>query len=203
MEEDGKVILSLFDLTGNWSQPYREKGYEVIQIDIQKGFDLLNWNYKALPRTYFRGILVAQPCTDFALSGAAWFADKDKDGRTYESMSLVYRSLAIIQWFLPGLAWWVIENPMSRIHKLCPDTGPIQFKFDPYEFAGYDPLPRNSQYQKQTWLWGKFTIPEKKPLPNIDGSKYHKSLGGKSQKTKNDRSKTPLGFAAAFATSNP
>ncbi len=178
------------------------KGYEVIQIDIQKGFDLLNWNYKTLPRTYFRGILVAQQCTDFALSGAPWFAEKDHDGRTYESMSLVYRALAIIQWFLPGLAWWVIENPMSRIHKLCPDIGTVQFKFNPFEFAGYDPIPRNSQYQKQTWLWGKFTIPEKKPLPNIDGCKYHNRLGGKGIKVKNERSKTPLGFAYAFAQRN-
>lgn len=31
-----KVILSLFDLTGNWSRPWKEKGYQVIQIDIQK-----------------------------------------------------------------------------------------------------------------------------------------------------------------------
>ena len=200
--ENRKAILSLFDLSGNWSRPYREKGYEVVQIDLQKGFDLLDWNYKILPRNYFSGILVAQPCTDFALSGAAWFARKDREGTTYESMALVYRALAIIQWFQPGLKWWVIENPMSRIHKLCPELGPVTFKFNPYEFARYDPVPRNSQYQKQTWLWGKFNIPIKKPLPNIDGCKYHNGLGGKSVRVKNLRSQTPMGFAIGFSENN-
>lgn len=200
--ENRKAILSLFDLSGNWSRPYAEKGYEVIRIDIQKGFDLFDWNYKALPSDYFTGILIAQPCTDFALSGAAWFAEKDRDGRTYESMSLVYRALAIVQYFKPGLKWWVMENPMSRIHKLCPELGTVQFKFDPYEFAGYDPVPRNSQYQKRTWLWGDFIVPEKNPFSNIDGNKYHKKLGGKSLRTKNIRSVTPIGFAKAFAIKN-
>lgn len=65
------AILSLFDYTGNWSQPYMERGYEVVRIDLQRGFDLLHWNYKAFPSTYFTGILAALPCTDFALSGAA------------------------------------------------------------------------------------------------------------------------------------
>lgn len=202
VNEKRKVILSLFDLSGNWSRPYAEKGYEVIQLDIQKGFDLFDWNYKVLPRDYFTGILIAQPCTDFALSGAAWFAEKDCDGRTYESMSLVYRALSIVQYFKPGLKWWVMENPMSRIHKLCPDLGKVQFQFDPFEFAGYDPIPRNSQYQKRTWLWGRFSIPEKKTLANIDGCKYHKTLGGKSLSVKNTRSTTPLGFATAFSCYN-
>lgn len=43
---DKKIILSLFDLTGNWSRPYKENGYEVIQVDIQLGIDILNWDYK-------------------------------------------------------------------------------------------------------------------------------------------------------------
>lgn len=30
------IILSLFDESGGWSQPYRDAGYEVIQFDIQR-----------------------------------------------------------------------------------------------------------------------------------------------------------------------
>jgi hypothetical protein len=198
-----KSILSLFDLTGNWSRLYLEQGYEVIRIDIQHGFDLFHWNYKAFPRDYFTGVLCAIPCTDFALSGGRWFERKDQNGDTYESMALTYRVLAIIQYFQPGLKWWVIENPMSRIHKLCTELGPVTMKFNPHEFAGYDPIPRNSQYQKQTWLWGQFNEPAKKPLSNADGAKYHTRLGGKSICVKNIRSITPLGFAYAFAEANP
>ena len=137
--QERKAILCLFDFTGNWSQPYREQGYEVVQIDIQLGTDILTWTYRSYPRTYFSGILAAVPCSDFALSGSRWFREKDANGHTYESMALVYKTLAIIQWFQPGLRWWVIENPMSRIHMLCKDLAHIRMSFDPYEFARSDP----------------------------------------------------------------
>lgn len=48
------IILSLFDYTGNWSRPYRENGYEVIQVDIQHGTDILTWNYKEIERESLR-----------------------------------------------------------------------------------------------------------------------------------------------------
>lgn len=192
-----KRLLSIFDLTGKWSEPYRMNQWEVFRIDQQLGFNLFDWNYRALPQDYFDGILIAEPCTDFALSGAKHFKRKDSDGSTYESMSLTYKSLSIVQYFT-GKTFWSLENPMSRIHKLVPELGKVQFKFHPYEFAGYDPIERNSQYQKTTWLWGDFNIPVKMERENLDGQKYHTDFGGKSLKTKNERSKTPLGFAYAF-----
>jgi len=73
------TILSLFDLTGNWSRPYKENGYKVIQVDLQMGIDILEWDYKSLAREEVYGVLAAVPCTDFAVSGARWFAAKDKD----------------------------------------------------------------------------------------------------------------------------
>ena len=91
---------------------------------------------------------------------------------------------------------------MSRIHKLVPELGNVEFKWQPYEFAGYDPVPRNSQYQKTTWLWGNFNHPVKRPMENLDGDKLHRNLGGKSERTKELRSITPLGFAYAFYQAN-
>ena len=32
-----KRILSLYDYSGNWSLPYREAGYEVVQVDLKRG----------------------------------------------------------------------------------------------------------------------------------------------------------------------
>lgn len=32
-----RKILSLCDYSGSWSQPYRDAGYEVIQVDLQWG----------------------------------------------------------------------------------------------------------------------------------------------------------------------
>jgi hypothetical protein len=194
------IILSLFDFTGNWSRPYKENGFEVLQIDIKNGVDILKWDYTIIPENKVFGVLAACPCTDFSLSGAAWFKEKDNDGRTEKSKQLVYKTLEIINYFKP--VFWVIENPMSRIHKLIPELGEIKFKFHPSDFAGFDPIPRNSQYLKTTWLWGNFNNPVLKPMQAIDGQKLHKKLGGKSEKTKELRSITPLGFSYAFYESN-
>lgn len=197
-----KRLLSIFDLTGNWSKPYKEAGWEVVYIDIQKGFDLHHWNYKALSQDYFNGILIAQPCTDFAISGAKHFKRKDADGSTLESLSLLYKSLAIVQYFKIGLYFWALENPMSRIHKLAPELGEISFKFHPCDFAGYT-NSEEDRYNKTTWLWGEFNNPVKNRLEPISKENPGwRSLGGSSLKTKNERSKTPLGFSYAFFEAN-
>jgi hypothetical protein len=42
---DGEVwgtVLSLFDYTGVWSEPYREVGATVVQVDIQHGSDVMD-----------------------------------------------------------------------------------------------------------------------------------------------------------------
>lgn len=203
-----KVLISLFDYTGNASKPYRENGWNVIQVDIQHGIDILEWNYvrwyqdqeyySTLPEV---GIIAMVPCTDYALSGARHFAAKDADGRTEYSQKLVAKTKEIIDFFdnMRVLIFWQIENPMSRIHKLNHWMGNPKLKFNPRDFAGYDPMPSDSQYNKMTWLWGKFNLPKSKPLPAL--SKEYpgfKKLGGKSLKTKNARSVTPLGFSYAF-----
>ena len=51
------IILSLFDYTGNWSRPYREAGFEIIQVDEKLGQDILTWDYSAVDDVY--GVLVA------------------------------------------------------------------------------------------------------------------------------------------------
>lgn len=192
-----KTILSLFDLTGNWSRPWRENGYNVIQIDIQLGQDILTWDYTKIDNVY--GILAACPCTDFALSGAKYFARKDQDGSTEKSKQLVYKTLEIIDHFKPY--FWVIENPMSRIHKCCPELGEVKFKFNPCDFAGYG--FENERYNKTTWLWGKFKEPIKKRLEPIEKDfPGWRKYGGSSLKTKNARSATPMGFAYAFYEAN-
>lgn len=187
-----KTILSLFDYTGNWSKPYRNSEYDVIQIDIKNGSDILTW--KPLPNKIY-GILASIPCTDYALSGARWFKHKD----TTYSDSLVNRVRDLIWNYNP--VFWCVENPMSRIHKLHPWLGEVKFKFNPCDFAGYG-FPED-RYNKQTWLWGHFNNPiEKRLEPLSKEFPGYINLGGKSERTKELRSITPLGFAYAFYESN-
>lgn len=190
--EGRKVILSLFDFTGNWSQPYREAGYCVIQIDIKLAMDVMKLRISDLPPIH--GVLAAVPCTDFACSGARWFAEKDADGRTAKSLALLDRTLEIIKAVKPK--WWVIENPVGRIATLRPSLGKPVMYFQPYEFG--DP------YTKKTGLWGEFnTELERTPVEPTEGSKMWAKYGGKSERTKAARSQTPMGFAYAFFKANP
>src|ERR1700689_3618039 len=140
------LIVSLFDYTGIWSQPYIDAGYDVLQIDIQHGTNI----YDVLIPKNIHGLIIQPPCTDFANSGARWFWEKDADGRTDISVGLVYQAL---QWKRIGEPkWWVLENPAGRIHKLIPELGNPVAKFSPHQYG--------EQYRKTTWLWGSFTMPK-------------------------------------------
>ena len=196
------LLISLFDFTGNWSRPY-EKDWTVIRVDIKNGVDILTFNYKEIVGGYKRvGILAAVPCTDYALSGAKHFAAKDKDGRTSESQKLVTKTKEIIDYYnsLGVLIFWTIENPKSRIHSLNPWLGKPVFKFHPFHFG--------EPYRKETWLWGKFNIPPIRAIVEPQGirkgqpDEWYSKMGGKSEETKEYRSRTPVGFAKAFFESN-
>lgn len=192
-----KTILSLFDFSGNWSQPYRDAGYHVVQIDEKLGFDILDFDVDLLDSVY--GILAAPPCTDFSSSGAQYWPDKDLDGRTDYSLSLVDKVIDLVKFYMPK--FWVIENPVGRLSKLRPSLGKPWY-FNPNEFAGWLVDPSSDQYTKKTGLWGSFNKPEKKELPAIKGNSPIMKLGGKSERTKELRSMTPKGFALAFYEAN-
>lgn len=194
-----RVILSLFDHSGNWSEPYRENGYEVYQVDIKLDLDVLELTPEDMPFDQVRGILAAPPCTDFASSGAQYWGIKDSDGRTEHSMNLVSKVLEFVGYYKPH--WWVLENPVGRLPTLFPELGKPLY-FNPHEFAGWLENPETDQYTKKTGLWGNFVFPEKKNLPPILGNSPIMKLGGKSDRTKELRSVTPRGFARAFYHSN-
>lgn len=184
-----RTVLSLFDFSGNWSRPYREAGYNVVQVDTKLGLSLEEFEYKALKSVEI--MLIAFPCTNYALSGACWFKAKDADGRTAESQRLLALTKEIIDYFNPDI--WCLENPMTRIHTLNPWLGKPAFKFNPYDFG--------DGWKKATWLFGKFNHPDKKPGKNLGGD-WHNTMWS-SEKTREIRSTTPMGFARAFFEVNP
>lgn len=152
------------------------------------------------------GILMAPPCTDFSISGAQYWPAKDQDGRTKASMEIIETCLAIVRYFKP--TWWVLENPVGRLPELFPRTlGYPRMYFHPYEYAGLADEPEKEAYTKKTGLWGIFNHRlEQKPVDPVrvcsQGSWIQK-LGGKSERTKELRSLTPIGFARAFFAANP
>lgn len=197
-----KVILSLFDYSGNWPKYYEQAGYEVYSLDIKNGIDVLSIWPREMPFGKVYGILAAPPCTDFSASGAQYWKAKDDDGRTEKSMSLIQKTLDLIDFYKP--TFWAIENPVGRLSTLFPNIGKPWY-FQPHEFAGWCETPEqqaHERYTKKTGIWGKFNKPEYKDLGNDPTNNWIMKLGGKSEKTKELRSMTPIGFARAFFEAN-
>ena len=201
-ENSDKVVLSLFDTSGEWSRPWEEAGYQVYRFDIQDNpelGDVNNFNVEFFIEWFgdFYGlevfaILAACPCTDFARSGCRHFGGKDLDGRTQASVELVHQTLRLIEYYKPAL--WAVENPVGRIEKLGGLPG-WRLSFDPCHVG--DP------YTKKTLIWGRFNadLPVAPVMP-VEGSKMHLKYGGRSLATKNARSVTPEGFSYAFFMAN-
>lgn len=203
MSVSDKTILSLFDFSGNWSRPYFEAGANVIQVDIKLGMDVMDITSEWLVDLgTVDGILAAPPCTEFAVSGAQYWPEKDRDGRTEKSIELVRQVLRCVEFCKPD--WWAMENPVGRLNILLPELA----KYGPWYF---DPCDYGDRYKKKTGLWGDFTPPlplfiggdkSVKPFRVCSQGSWVQKLGGKNNKTKELRSTTPMGFASAFFEAN-
>lgn len=181
----GPTILSLCDFSGSWSRPYREAGYEVIQVDIKLGQDV---RLMGRPTGPIRGILAAPPCTHFARSGAPHWAAKGQDA-LLDGLSVVDACLRLVVVCRP--TWWVLENPIGRLKDYL---GEPAYRFDPCDFG--DP------WTKRTWLWGDFTPPM--PILSPARAAVAPTMGDITTKKLSTagRSVTPPGFAGAFFDAN-
>lgn len=195
-----RTILSLCDYSGAWSAPYRNAGYNVMQVDLKHGDDARLWPSKVsdsprLPREFasiadigpVHGILAAPVCTAFAGCGARRLRSDDE---IREGLALVDACIRIA-WVLKP-AWFCLENPVGKLRRWI---GPHVMTFQPCDYG--DP------YTKRTCLWGWFNPPVKSPVEPVEGSKMWANYGGKSERTKEARSATPQGFAKAFYEANP
>lgn len=199
MKKQG-ILIDLFDNSGHVACPYIRNNWIVLQVDIKKGIDILEWDYKsaifdAIGLIKFQnknaeivfGLLAAIPCTHYALSGALHFAEKDADGRTDEMQLLCDKTKEIIDWVDSkfNLKFWKVENPMSRIHKLNNWLGQVKFKFNPCDFAGYMIVEESTECQRLLSLGSqKMTKVDKLDLQLvIDYGLYNKKtwLWGKFQ----------------------
>lgn len=181
-----KTILSLCDYSGNWPLFYREAGYDVRQFDLKNGDDVRL--LKKLDANVY-GILAAPVCTVFANSGARWTRTDDE---MREGLALVDACLRAVVTYRRTLKFWALENPVG---KLSLYLGEPLMRFNPCDFG--DP------YTKKTCLWGDFVVPSPlfvttQAVEPVNGSQMWAKYGGKSERTKEARSMTPLGFAKAF-----
>ena len=127
--------------------------------------------------------------------------------------------------------FWAVENPVGRMGKLTGMDKPMYFHPCHYagylpitegdkqrlnEIRSKNGIGVTNEendfviqcnaYKKLTGLWGEFNrnMVKKKidPIRTAPQGSFTQRLGGKSAKTKELRSKTPLGFAIAFYEAN-
>jgi len=98
------------------------------------------------------GIIAMIPCTAYALCGNRHKKEPSRIEIFNQSQILVERVRRVIDFFDSTgiLQFWQVENPMSDIHTHNKWLGNPRQKFDPCDFAGYDPNPDDSRYNKKT-----------------------------------------------------
>lgn len=198
--EERRVVLSMFDRTGQWSLPYAEAGYHVITLDLEPAGGAPHPNRHHVqgnaalyepPPFRVHGILAAPPCTYFAASGARWTRTPEQMEQALGLVSAVTRLVAVCR-----PAWWALENPIGTLGRWL---GPPALYFDPWEYGGWLE-PARDRYSKRTCLWGSFTPPEKRPVHPAEGSRMHRLPPSPTRA--HLRSVTPEGFARAFFAAN-
>jgi hypothetical protein len=147
-----KTLLTLFDYSGAWAQPFADNGWNVIQWDI-KIEEFMDINLLDSAETVLDlfedvdGIIAAPPCTDFASSGAQYWGKKDAAGTTEKAMEYVRQVLRLADLFRPtdpdyfeedeeNVFFWAMENPVGRMNTLFPELEKPYY-FNPSDFAGY------------------------------------------------------------------
>ena len=215
-----KAIISLFDYTGAWAQPWLDAGYQVLRFDIKTGSDILtdDWFWNRIVEIRQSGIevyglLSACPCTTFAGSGARWWEGLH-DAKSPDALKKVFGERALssgakspVEYnvmladatrdavkIAAPTGFHVLENPIGRIETAAKMPKPVA-RFHPYNFG--DP------YTKFTQLFGEFRADL--PFANVDpveGSKMQSKYRGDDPMGKEARSTTPEGFAYAFFMAN-
>lgn len=143
------IILDLCGGTGAWSEPYRRSGrYKVIVVTLP---DQDVRDYRP-PSDGVLGVLAAPPCTEFAVSGARWWKEKERQRPHLleEAVEVAKACLRVIEVVRPK--WWALENPVGRLAQFI---GPYRYIFEPWEYG--DP------WLKRTCIWGTAAQPEKRP----------------------------------------
>ncbi len=202
------TILSLYDMTGTWSRPYEEDGYEVRRVDLEgtkEDLRLLSIKDLGVDFSTVTGIIAQPPCTHFASSGARWWAGKG-DEAIIEGLTLVDIVFRYV-YLARNLRWWVMENPIGRLPNW---VGKYKVTYNPHEYAGYcdsDEEKQLNRYTKKTCLWGEgFVMPPKKDLGKHPDKKIaeriHRASPSGGQRG-HIRSVTPSGFAKAWKEYNP
>jgi hypothetical protein len=171
---------------------FRKRGFEAYSCDIlPESGGYPQWHIqddllKVIHREHWDAMIAFPPCTHLAVSGAAWFEQKRKDGRQQEGIDFF---MALVNAQINHIA---IENPVGIMSSIYRKPDQV---IQPYYFG--DP------HQKTTCLWLKNLPPlYHNDRPNLfDQEVTHTSKGEFyewTDKKTGKKKKQPLWYAEAF-----
>jgi hypothetical protein len=179
-------VLELFSGTGSVGKICKEKGWEVISLDLKKAdinTNILDWDYTIYPEGHFDIIWASPPCNTFSRLRMTWIGRKLKchNGEVCSrellqkdidniGLPILRRTEKIIDYFKPK--HYFMENPQSGEMKKYVDK-----PFYDVDYCKYS----NWGYQKKTRIWTNLTGFEPKICKNdccnmVDG-KHKVCLG--------------------------
>jgi hypothetical protein len=206
------TVISLCDLTGHMVEPWVSAGYRAVLVDPQHGTSSDDGRIERIAGTVLDAtkrlvriirtehvVFVAgfPPCTDVAVSGSRWFAEKAAADKHFQAKAALVAEQCRMVGALTGAPWF-FENPVSVFSSIF---GAPDYTFDPSDFTGHH---ANDNYTKKTCLWSGngFVMPprfkdEKLGAPD---NRIHACPPGPERA--NFRSATPRGFALAVYLAN-
>lgn len=148
-------VLDLFSGLKGWSDPFKDRGHEVVTVDIESKFkptfawDLNNVRPDDLEFIDPDIILASPPCERFSVAtiGRNWHHDyTPKTAEAGGAQRLVQHTLRIIEQLQPK--FWIMENPRAMLRKM-----PFMQQY-PRTTVTY--CQYGERHMKPTDLWGKW-----------------------------------------------
>lgn len=146
------------------------------QIDVFEAIKARQWDL----------MIAFPPCTHLAVSGAAWFEQKRKDGRQQQGIDFFMKIIEQATW--NGVKHWAIENPIGIMSTLYRKPDQI---IQPWQFGHGE--------TKATCLW-LHNLPKLVPTDIVEGREQRLHRLPPSPDRAKLRSKTFPGIANALAT---
>jgi len=187
-------VLDLFSGLGGWSTAFKDRGHDVVTVDIEPSFnptvctDIMMLTAKDLAYLGPFDIVVSSPmCNCFSVMTISchWSRDGLPKPETKQAINLIGHTVNLILNLYPR--WWILENPRGMMRHVLGKPSATTY------FGSWGDLA-----YKPTDLWGVLPNVEwKKPRNWQKASRGSQEGGTQAKPNSAERSRIPYGLSLA------